>query len=47
MYIIEMDVLHSDEIKTLPDVEIDEMTPPLKTKKTYEGEETLKCQFRS
>ena len=39
MYIIEMEVLHSDENKTL-DVEIDEMSP-LKTEQTDEGEETL------
>ena len=36
-YIIEMDVLKSDENKTLDD-EIDEMTP-LKTELTDEGEE--------
>ena len=42
-----MDVLHSDENKTLHDVEIDEMTHPLKTELTDEGEETLECQFRS
>ena len=41
-----MDVLHSDENKTLPDVEIDEVTP-LKTEQTVKGEETLEDQFRS
>ena len=40
-----MDVLHSDENKTLHDVEIDEMTP-LKTELTDEGEETLENHFR-
>ena len=43
-FFIEMDVLHSDENKTLHDVEIDEI---LKTEQTDEGEETLEYQFRS
>ena len=45
-YLIEMDVLHSDENKTLHDVEFDEMTP-LKTELTDEGYETRELQFRS
>ena len=37
----DMDVLKSDENKTLEDEEIDEMTP-LNTELTDEGEETIK-----
>ena len=37
-YIIEMDLLKSDETKSLEEAEIDEMTP-LKTELTHEGSE--------
>ena len=44
--IIEMDVLKSDENKTLEDEEIDEVTPLcLETELTDEGDETIKYQF--
>ena len=39
-----MEVLKSDEIKTLEDEEIDEVIP-LETDLTDEGEETLENQF--
>ena len=39
IHFIEMDVLKSDENKTLEDDEIDEVTP-LKTELTDEGEES-------
>ena len=42
--IIEMDVLKSDENKTLEDEEIEEITP-LDTELTDEGKETLENQF--
>ena len=40
-----MDVLNSDENKTVEGVEIDEMTP-LKTERTDEGDETLEYQIK-
>ena len=39
-----MDVLKSDEKKTLGDTEIDEMTP-LQTELNDEGDETLEIHF--
>ena len=41
-----MDLLKSDEDKTLEDLEINEVTP-LKTELTDEGEDTIEYQFRS